>query len=640
MSFKTFPYTILPNGKRIPLIDDWQNKASADPEQHRIWVEQFRDRIKGYALPMGAINGLYALDIDVKDGRNGFEYLKSQGIQLPNTAWQQTPSGGCHLFFRYDPNDGLKNTVNREIGIDSRSDNGFVWLYDIQNLQNIQPVPEWVKTIVRKPINHIDPTQLNTYQIPSHIGQQKFNEALDMLRNAQEGERNHTLNKVSYMIGQLVAAQAVPYDYAYEQINQVARSIGLEPFEIQATSLSGLKGGAANPLTHPFGDAPPAPALKIEAPLPQAETPSRWTPKFATLDMLSDWSKLKRPQLFEDWSPQDILLTSAIGGVGKTTIKLYEAVCLGLGDPFLGFKCLNPGRTLFIVGEDTEAKLYAMVGRIAKQIGLYEPGQEYRLQAVADSVIIKRAKDVPLVAFNKALNNYVPNTESLGKIQQAIEDLRPKQIVFDPIGMFAGPESGGNDAARAMMETMQIILDMSDAAVEMISHIGKDSHTRKDTGQFSARGATAIANHSRVVRTLLKLNEDEYRDATGEDLEDETTAIQCFVSKFSDGSPILDKPFIILRKGFAFSKKDIPLKMQSLGGDNAKDKLRVLEFIRRNSTEDRPLTPQVIADHFYMETPRINKIMTKTFLGLLQFERVIEIIPHVDVTIGDWVRAI
>ena len=187
--------------------------------------------------------------------------------------------------------------LDGELGIDGRSDNGFVWLYDIQNLENIQPVPEWVKTIVRKPINQIDTTRVSTYQIPSHIGQQKFNEALDMLRNAQEGERNHTLNKVSYIIGQLVAAQAVPYDYAYEQINQVALSIGLEPFEIQATSLSGLKGGFTHPPSHPFGDAPPVPALKIEAPLPQAETPSRWTPKFATEAMLWDWSKLKRPQL-------------------------------------------------------------------------------------------------------------------------------------------------------------------------------------------------------------------------------------------------------------------------------------------------------------------------------------------------------
>ena len=638
MILKTFPYTILPNGKRIPLIDDWQNKASADPEQHRIWVEQFRDRIKGYALPMGAINGLYALDIDVKDGRNGFEYLKSQGLQLPNTAWQQTPSGGCHLFFRYDPNDGLKNTVNREIGIDGRSDNGFVWLYDIQNLENIQPVPEWVKTIVRKPINQIDTTRVSTYQIPSHIGQQKFNEALDMLRNAQEGERNHTLNKVSYIIGQLVAAQAIPYDYAYEQINHVAQSIGLEPFEIQATSLSGLKGGFTHPPSHPFGDAPPVPALKIEAPLPQAETPSRWTPKFATEAMLWDWTKLKRPQLFEDWAPQDITLTSAIGGVGKSTIKLYEAICLALGEPFLGFKCLKPGRTLFIIGEDTEEKYISMMGRIANQIGIKD--QPHKIQAILNGVVIKRAKNFPLVMHDKKLNNYVPNTDNIAKLKEAIDDLRPVQIVFDPIGMFGGSEASGNDGARALMEAMHEIMDMSDAAIDLISHVGKDSHTRKDTGQFSARGATSMANHSRVVRTLLKLNEDEYREITGEELEDETTAIQCFVSKFSDGSPILDRPFIILRKGFLFTRKDIPARMQSISGDNSKDKMRILDFIRKHSTDQRPLTPQIIADHFYLETPKIGKAMTKTFLNMLQFDRVIEIVPHVDATIGDWVRAI
>ena len=329
-----------------------------------------------------------------------------------------------------------------------------------------------------------------------------------------------------------------------------------------------------------------------------------------------------------------------MGGVGKSTIKLYESVCLALGDSFLGFECINPGRTLMIIGEDSTKKMYAMLGRICKQIGLFEPGQEHRLRAVQENIAIKHTYDLALVAFDPRLKNYIPNQEALEQIREAVDDLKPKHIVLDPIGVFGGSEAGGNDSAKAMMQAIQKIRDMSDAAVDIVSHVGKDSHTRKDTGQFSARGATAIANHSRVVRTLLKLNEDEYRDATGEDLEDETTAIQCFVSKFSDGSPILDKPFIILRKGFAFSKKDIPLKMQSLGGDNAKDKLRVLEFIRRNSTEDRPLTPQVIADHFYLETPRINKIMTKTLLNMLQFERVIEIIPHVDVTIGDWVRAV
>ena len=81
MNFKIFPHGTLPNGKKIPLIDDWENKASSDPEQHKLWCEQFRERITGWGLPVG-LNGLYALDIDVKKNRNGLEYLKSQGIKL------------------------------------------------------------------------------------------------------------------------------------------------------------------------------------------------------------------------------------------------------------------------------------------------------------------------------------------------------------------------------------------------------------------------------------------------------------------------------------------------------------------------------------------------------------------------------
>ena len=127
-NFKIFPHGVLPDGRKIPLISEWERNASADPAQHKLWVEQFGERIKGWALPVG-LNGLYALDIDVKDGRNGFEYLKSKGLELPQTAWQQSPSGGVHLFFKDDPSLNLKNTVNRETGLDTRGNGGFVWLY-------------------------------------------------------------------------------------------------------------------------------------------------------------------------------------------------------------------------------------------------------------------------------------------------------------------------------------------------------------------------------------------------------------------------------------------------------------------------------------------------------------------------------
>ena len=157
--------------------------------------------------------------------------------------------------------------------------------------------------------------------------------------------------------------------------------------------------------------------------------------------------------------------------------------------------------------------------------------------------------------------------------------------------MFAGPESGGNHAARAMMEVMQRLVAISGAAVDMISHIGKDSATKRDTSQFSARGATSLANHSRIVRTLLKLNPQEYLEETGEELADGVTAIKVFVSKFSDGSPLLDNPFIILRKGCLFSRKDLP---KGNGSNHTADKARIFNFIRDKSTDRSPMNEQAI----------------------------------------------
>lgn len=643
MQLKIFPFGELPNGKRVPLLDDWERNASADPAQHKLWIEQYRDRLKGWALPT-KVNGLFALDIDVKDGRNGFEYLKSQGIQLPQTAWQQTASGGAHLFFQDDPNLNLRNTVNRETGVDTRAGGGFVWLHD--NIYNIfknpvLPIPEWVHTIVRKPVNQIDPTRQNQITLDPKITMERFYEALGLVLSAQSGERNQRLNTASYLIGKLVAGGGIPYDFAYSELTRAAQSIGLDPYEIQATSLSGLKGGASQPYTHPFGDAPPVPALNIQAPLPQAPEPRpRWTPTFATFEELTDWTKLKRPQLFKDWSPQDIILTSAVGGVGKSTIKLYESVCLALGDSFLGFECINPGRTLMIIGEDSTKKMYAMLGRICKQIGLFEPGQEHRLRAVQENVVVKHTYDLALVAFDPKIKNYIPNQEAIDQIKEAIDDLKPKHIILDPIGVFGGSEAGGNDSAKAMMQAIQKIRDLSDAAVDIVSHVGKDSATKKDVGQFSARGATAMANHSRVIRTLLKLNSNEYRDVTGEELSDGHTAIQCFVSKFSDGSPILDRPFLIIRDGYLFSRKEIPAHITGVNIDSSKDKQRVFDYIRKNSSEAKPLTENFICDHFNLENPRIAKSITKSIIGTLQFEGLIEKAPHIDERVGEWVRSV
>ena len=85
-NLKIFPYEIAPDGRKKPISQGWETEASSDPSVHRKWMEFYGNRIAGWLIPTGKINGLWALDIDVKDGINGFDSLKQLGVDtLPMT---------------------------------------------------------------------------------------------------------------------------------------------------------------------------------------------------------------------------------------------------------------------------------------------------------------------------------------------------------------------------------------------------------------------------------------------------------------------------------------------------------------------------------------------------------------------------
>lgn len=637
--FKIFPVELGPDGKK-PIFTDWENKASNDPEVIRQWSMFYGNRIVGWGLPTGSVNGIFAIDIDVKEGKSGFEFLNSIGVtSQPYTAFQHSPSGGMHLFFKLTEGKFHPTTVNRETRVDTRGEGGFVWLYQPDFTPGFAEAPEWVwQHVVTKRKKERDVTNTgNLITMDPGLALQEFNSSIEAILNAGQGERNHTLNTHAYVVGRLVANGALPKEYAYEQLKLAALRIGLPEREAHSTIMSGISNGLANPHTHPFGDGPPEPVFKIPEAgyMPMLVERPRWTPQLGTIQMLMDWTHLKKPQLFENWSTEDIHLTSAIGGVGKTTIMLVEAVCLALGLPFLGFPCLRPGRTMFIAGEDSEKKLYAMIGKICKQLGILD--DQLKMQQVVDNIVIKRADDICLVAKDKN-RNIIPNPEALEKLFEMIEDLAPRKIIFDPIAMFWGDENDGNSMAIAVSKAAQKILEKSNACVEFINHIGKDSFTKKDVSQFSGRGATALANHSRVVRTLLSLNENEYRDHTGEELPEGKTAIYCYVSKFTDGSPLLNKPFIILRDGYLFERKDIKEQHGTMIADDRKE--RVYQFIKLHSTEKRQLNVNLVGDYFNTQVPRISKANVRSFVEILKSEGMLEEVPSMDYNVGTWVKSV
>lgn len=614
MNFKLFPATIM-HGQKVPLIKGWQELASNDSTQIKLWQEQFRDRIKFWGIPCGKTNGIFALDIDVKR-INGWESLKRLGYQIPNTLRQDTPSGGSHFFFKTEPGVHYGNTVNEELGLDTRGDGGWIAYYGFTNQAPLEEPPEWMFHLAPKP-KAVTDAPGSFVRLAPEIARGIFETSLENIRGAAPGESNNVLNVEAFKVGQLVASGNIERAIAEEELFKAAIDRGKPVYEAKATIKSGLDGGLKAPLTCPFPPHEPTPAFQLPA-VPGA--PERWTPRYFTRSDLLNTSKLRKPQLFENWSSEDIQITTADGGTGKTTLKLYEAICLALGDRFLGFNCLQKGKTLFITGEDTAEKLGAMLGAIMKQMGIFEPlpENETKMQTILSSIVIKKDADLCLISKDKQ-GFLHPNREAMTKVMEAIEDIKPKMIVFDPIASFWGSESALNDMNKAVTKFMSELVERSHACVEMINHMGKNSSQAKDMSQFAGRGGTGLPSNSRISRVLRSLDAEEYTDLTGESLDEDKYALLCNVNKFSDGSPLYNKPFVIMRDGYLFTRKVLSPQKAREAEQKMTDIERIFTFIKETRNSGKYPTLPVLIAYFMNVSEPISEARVKRAVQMLGF---------------------
>lgn len=614
--FKIFPATII-NNQKVPLIRGWYENATNDPNQIELWKKQFGERLKFFGIPTGEINGIFALDIDTKKV-NGFETIKKSGNVLPYTLFQNTPSGGAHLIFKAQPGRHYPNTVNQTNGLDTRGDRGWIAFYGFGNQLEPAEAPDWVFELIKKGDKKNETVVAAPIGIAPQIAQEILESILDNIRNAPAGESNNVLNIEAYRAGQLISTGAITREDAEKVLFQAAKERGKPDYEAKATIESGINGGLKNPLTSPFGSAPPTPM--IDLPPPPPGIPERWTPNLALREDFFNVKNLKKPQLFKDWSVEDIQITTADGGTGKTTAKLFEAICLALGERFLGFECKQQGKTLFITGEDTEKKLLAVMGAIMRQMGLFDgsPQNEQKIETIRTSIVIKKDADLCLISKNPQ-GFLVPNPDAMRKVMEAVEDFKPKMIVFDPISSFWGSESALNDMNKAVTRFMSDLVEKAYCCVEMINHMGKSSSANKDMSQFAGRGGSGLPSNSRVARVLHSLTSEEYRDHTGKDLAGETTAALCVVNKFSDGSSLLGKPFIILRNGYIFSREMLsPVKEKELENQMS-DNERIFKFIQEERKRGAYPTKKVIVGYFMTANDHIPKARSERALVSLLY---------------------
>lgn len=120
LGWKIFP---LCPGQKTPLTKHGCKDATGSRAVVQSWWSQWPDANIGLAC--GAASSVYVIDIDVKEGINGFESLK-EFDRLPCTVRQDTPTGGSHCLFEASVPPANRNSFRP--GIDIRGEGYYIVL--------------------------------------------------------------------------------------------------------------------------------------------------------------------------------------------------------------------------------------------------------------------------------------------------------------------------------------------------------------------------------------------------------------------------------------------------------------------------------------------------------------------------------
>jgi hypothetical protein len=132
MLFATFwLHAVLPGG-RCGCGDPLCDQAGKHPSE--LWSQTPDDRnlkptlTQGVGIPTGKRSGIFVIDLDLKDGKDGLAELRKLG-DVPVTYTVATPTGGYHLYFQW-PGFRVRNSGPKSnplaLGIDIRGDGGYV----------------------------------------------------------------------------------------------------------------------------------------------------------------------------------------------------------------------------------------------------------------------------------------------------------------------------------------------------------------------------------------------------------------------------------------------------------------------------------------------------------------------------------
>lgn len=278
---------------------------------------------------------------------------------------------------------------------------------------------------------------------------------------------------------------------------------------------------------------------------------------------------------------------NAIGGAGKTTRHIWEAVRIILGRELYGRRILQPGPVLFISKEDDAAlfqhRIYEVVAnmpdlsaadhkRIAEHLHVkILTGKSERL-AIADSRGNLTHTDLP----ERIIRGYWQEGLAL--------------VEFDPFNLFGPGERYINDGEAEALSAMAHVSQSLRCAVRATSHVSKAVGREGTSDAHSGRGGSAGGDNSRFVWNYWRFDAERDKGVVPPELASvaETGDLyRLHVAKLTAARAALERVWVV-RQGFAFRwhADALVTPRQRREGAAEADARLVLDYLRREREKD------------------------------------------------------
>lgn len=294
------------------------------------WIGKFWNRWPGAnpAVATGVDSGFWVLDIDTKNGVDGFAtvaVLEGFFGPLPSTLGQRTPTGGAQRFFVWPDGREVRNRNSKALGpgLDARGEGGYImvppsihpdclegpryrwdadpeaqpavhapeWLlrYVIGDAEDLEwlrrqvdgkTLPNWMAKrlkVTAPPPDAAPPTPAeNQRALPPDGIHPYARKALDdevlKVRNAPSGTRNETLNESAFVLGGFVGGGLLPQALVEQHLHAATQAWPGVPPEKRKRDAETLKRALTEGMLHPR-ELPPPPEPRARAPRSSSPRP-------------------------------------------------------------------------------------------------------------------------------------------------------------------------------------------------------------------------------------------------------------------------------------------------------------------------------------------------------------------------------